>query len=909
MAFWPFKRRRRPSQATDAASRPILSEKPKHSSQPASAAASPPPPPVAPTPPAPRRASQHGSSRKQQRASQHDQVIPATEKVETSKKQSDPTNKENVPLRSHRSREEITALPVTQRLDNSPHLRPVDLDPPRIPYNFRPHSMSQTSVQRQEATVKPQRPHTLHSKRSTTDYSTPPRRTSSKQSRRRDDQLREEEIRAMSAPIPIPKRPGDGPLRRDSKKMRGPGGRESEVSLPPEGSIHSAMSGVMEQRGWEIGSFAVLSPRPHVRLSGTPQYVSNSLPPSTSGFLYRIDSMRSKNKEPEKEKEKEKAPARDTARKRRTVGQEADELDSTDLRAIMERDSKRRAQKQQERQEKLERKLRSREGRNRGDSDARRVREAEEAKRVEGGSRTAVAEQIQARGAISPPTAVHPALRNLQSEEDTIPIGLGIGRAPPPVEPMDIDRKETQPETVLEEPSTANTGTYLNYPPEGPIPQNPFTDAAQAPAAEQHPATSATSLPMETPLEEPEVRTAQAVRYSHASTPPLSPIYAGRATSSAEHLAEDHPRHRSIAEESMPLPRPPPIVPVERRSSDPPRERRPGAWASIFRRAGTRKERAASPSEFSFSNTSRESMRNQPLPAHLVDTQANRPPQVRSKSGTPVRTQSKFREDLPEMPISPPDSRTQSPDVTSSAAALAAARRAGRATPQPVDIPGRMRESDRNDTPVSQTMRSPGGAVAASLASIDSEGEWLASGGSAKRQSQQSGLSRSLSKRHGEFSASYEELGGDKDAEYFSQSRSRKLSSPAMMGASPDEESEEDVAMHAAGEGSNASLTVHASVRRRPTLVERNPRMKSREGLVTEYAAAEVVDTPDGSTDEDEPDSPAPQLERATSVQYGSRHSRQFSAGSAKLLDVPSKRTSTPVPDPSQSPPGAFPED
>lgn len=900
MAIWPFKRRRRPSQSADGgASRALLSEKTK---QPAAASPSPPPPSqpeVASTPPVQRAANPLA----QRRASQPRQATPATT---TNEKQNDPANKENVPLRSHGSREDITALPITQRLDQSPHLRPVDLEHrPGIPYNFRPHSGSQTSVQRQEATVKPQRPHTLHSKQSTTGYSTPPRRTSSKQSRRRDDPIREEEIRAMSAPIPIPKRPGDGPLRKDSKKMRGGNGRESDVSLPPEGSIHSAMSGVMEQRGWEIGSFAVLSPRPHVRLSGTPQYVSNSLPPSTSGVLYRIDSMRVKKEE--------KAPAtRDSARKRRTVGQEADELDASDLRTIMERDAKRREKKQQDRMEKLERKLLSRGGRNRGDSDLRR---AEETKRAEGASRSTAAEQIQARGAISPPTAVHPALREPPREEEDL-VGLGIGKAAPPVEPVVIERQQNQPASPGQ--VTANTGTYLNYPPGESIPQNPFTDAAQIPApsppTEQPANASGTLLPtatpfvMETPMEEPEVRTAQAVRYSFANTPPLSPIYAGRATSSASQLA-DAPRHQSIAEQSTSLPRPPPLIPVERSSSDPPQEKRVGAWASIFKRGGTnsRKERAASPSEFSFSNTSRESMRNQPLPAHLVDTQARRPPTVRSKSGTPVRTQSKFREDLPEMPMSPPDSRTQSPDVPSSAAAMAAARRAGRSTPQPVDIPGRMREADRSDTPTSQT-RSPPGAMAPSLASIDSEGEWL-SGGPTKRQSVQSGLSRSLSKRKQDFSASYEELGGDMDVQYFSQNRPRKVSSPAMMGASPDEESEEDAPMDATVEGSSAPLKVHGSVRRRATLVERNPHMKSREGLVTEYAAAELVDDADGSTDE-EPDSPAPQLERATSVQYVSRHSRQFSAGSAKLLDVHNnKRTPTPSPEPGAQAPGAFPQD
>ena len=199
--------------------------------------------------------------------------------------------------------------------------------------------------------------------------------------------------------------------------------------------------------------------------------------------------------------------------------------------------------------------------------------------------------------------------------------------------------------------------------------------------------------------------------------------------------------------------------------------------------------------------------------------------------------------------------------------------------------------------------------MSGSLASIGSEASWLASG-SLKRQSNQSMLSRDLGQRRAEFSASYEELGGDKDAEYLSRNRAtHKISSPVLMGASPDEESEDDLPAEVSGE----PLTMHGSVRRKPTLVQRDPRLKSREGLVTEFASAEPVESPaespDATPDEDdfEPDSPGPQMERARSVNVGSRHSRQFSAGSAKLLDV--RRTSmdlirkTPTPEPGATSP------
>ena len=91
--------------------------------------------------------------------------------------------------------------------------------------------------------------------------------------------------------------------------------------------------------------------------------------------------------------------------------------------------------------------------------------------------------------------------------------------------------------------------------------------------------------------------------------------------------------------------------------------------------------------------------------------------------------------------------------------------------------------------------------------------------------------------------------------------------------------------------------TVLGSVRRQPTLVVRDPRVKSREGLLAEYATgaetpeAQEPDSPHSPTsvyeDQFDLESPAEtHLQSARSVNYGKNHARQWSAGSAKLLDI-----------------------
>lgn len=693
-----------------------------------------------------------------------------------------------------------------------------------------------------------------------------------------------------SSPIPIPKRQGDAILRKDSRKRRNMTGMlGSTVSLPQQESIHSSMSGMGEQRGWEVGNLDIFNPRPAIRLSGAAQYSSQG------SFLGHPPTSRDGV-----EKARDKRPVtRDSARKRQTIGREADDMDASDLRLLLERDAKRKERRMKEQQAKLDRKLRARAGSN------KKRRETEEARR-EQETRERAEQEVRAREMMTPPTDVHPALRDQPAVESEVPVGLGIEEST--ALPAD-ERQDAMPTT--EELGTANTGTYLDYKPLARPQQDPFADPLPSPAPEndnQRLHIPGAFTPVETPMEDPTVETAQAVRLSQPSlaSSPLSPIESRQATPSMSQMSSSLRQERTAS-----LPEAPPVLGAldERRTSEP---KRVGAWATFFRRGGTnlkKQEDTASPrSQTSFQNTSRESMSRGPIPAHLLGEQQGSAFQ-RRRSGTPTRTQSKFREDLPEMPMSPPDSRVQSPvpDLPAGAAAIAAAH-GRRRSPKPY-LPGASnRDSDpsastRYDTPVSPSDRARArGLVSASLASVDSEGSWLASGGSIKRASLQSGgPSRmgSLSQRRNEFSASYEELGGDRDAEYMKRNTpspdparalgKKRVSGSVLTGA--DEESEYGEETASPPPNAENPLTVHDSVRRKPTLVHRDPIARSREGLLTDYSAGESA-TIEGGEDTSDADSPITesQVHRATSVNYGRGHARQMSAGSAKLLDLPPSR-------------------
>ena len=89
-----------------------------------------------------------------------------------------------------------------------------------------------------------------------------------------------------------------------------------------------------------------------------------------------------------------------------------------------------------------------------------------------------------------------------------------------------------------------------------------------------------------------------------------------------------------------------------RRGSETSSSRGPLSWASFFRWGNKNRRSSGGPS--SFSNTSRDSMQTPQL--QVPTPPINFTPR-RISSGVPKRTKSRFREDLPELPISPPGSR------------------------------------------------------------------------------------------------------------------------------------------------------------------------------------------------------------------------------------------------------------
>ncbi|KAK5014662.1 hypothetical protein LTR39_003028 [Cryomyces antarcticus] len=317
----------------------------------------------------------------------------------------------------------------------------------------------------------------------------------------------------------------------------------------------------------------------------------------------------------------------------------------------------------------------------------------------------------------------------------------------------------------------------------------------------------------------------------------------------------------------------------------------------------------ASPSEFSFSNTSRESMSRQQPPVHLQQSAA------RARSGTPIRTQSKFREDLPGLPISPPDSRVQSPEVSLPASHAIAIRR-GHQHPQRLAVettspatPNPFQDhmtNGRTDSPVSPDGRESVAIMSQSLASVDSEGSWL-SGKPVKRSSNQSQL-RSSSGSPGkrlDSDASYEELGmpddvhshgltldrGNRSVTAAAESSNRKASDiSAITPITPDTESDDEQPVHS--EPSPDQTVVREGLQRQPTVISRDARIVSGEGLAAEYILGGDYETPPDGTPNDESPFYEEQRARASSVEYGQlAHARHVSAGSAKLLDIPASKS------------------
>lgn len=725
-----------------------------------------------------------------------------------------------------------------------------------IPSYYFQNTVSLTSIQPENFSILAEIP-TLRSSRGGGESSIL-RRKSSK--RKADDVAREKEIRAMSSPIPIPKRPQShqsGLLARESRAMPGRLNRNlsrptSEISIPHADSIQSSKSAASEMHSFKISAFDALSPRPTIKYAGNPRITGGS-------NLGMSRASTRKDHRPSIPEEK--------LNSRERIDDLADELDASTLKELMLRDQRRRDRKRTSDHEKVHRRLQKKAGKQVAEEATRQPVSDESVKEKGGGSSLDVA------AATSQGPADHPL--------------NGPNRAA--AESADSWREGLSKEEELS-------------------PEDPYLDSMAEPHFED-------GTPDE--RDEPVIGTAKAVRLSTASmSPPTSPSPAHVRGPSNLSIVSD------MASRSTPD-IPMPVQPDQSRRDSDSETRLGSSWTSFFRRPPTRDRRTtpdggrATPSEFS--NTSRESFARQLVPPAFVKN-------TRIRSGTPARMNSKFKEDLPELPVSPPDSRVQSLELRAdspyidqvSKVSLISAGKAPADQPLSDVHPAYREEVATVSRHQSFRTTSPGGPSATilsqSLASVDSEGSWLSGGRPSKRSSQQvnplRGSAGSLSQPLHEPRNSEEEH-GDAGSSY---SRRKPNATPFRGPAglvsqlrkpprtvSAAESDEEESMQPTRAVSPDEELKVDTVVGRHPTIVCRGPRAKSTEGLLDDFQAGE--DSLESSPSSPYGDSSIPQservqslkdngssLERATSVDLGKQgHIRHISAGSAKLLDLPAR--------------------
>jgi hypothetical protein len=673
--------------------------------------------------------------------------------------------------------------------------------------------------------------------------------------KRKEEHEREAEIKAMVAFMPT--RPAADPnsagrpMRRESRRMREGLNRNlenpsSDISLPLADSIHSSLSSGSEHRtSYKLTALDMLAPRPTIRYSENPLYT-----PGANGFgSDRSDSRR--------RRVNRTAIPEETLKAKKRIDDLADDLDARELRELMERDQKRREKKKVAERIKMEKRLARRQEKQKAD------------------------EVAAARDGTPPPANME---RGVLGREI---VGLGIGTSA--VVTSSKRKGSTGSETgrgkrpadAFRQDFTAST-------------QNPFEDSHRSPSMATENQTPGSEH------SDPVIETAKVGTVAKANlSPPASPRGHARGASSISQMMELSKAEPSP--EVQPEPAPKPSETSTKAHS---------SWASFFKLRAKNKRGSPPPS---FSNTSRDSMQNQ-------GPQIGYTP-MKSTSNVPKRTMSKFREDLPELPISPPDSRVQSPeaDVVPPIRMDYPDKKAGTRTSLEdprirYDTPtSGYRSIDavnlREETPTSgyRTMDAPSpepAGLSQSLASIDSEGSWLSGRkGGSKRGSiplpnhPLRDSASSLNRRYKEFGESAEELGIAED-EYFSrltpgpyeQYKTNRESTGNPMPSS-DEEDGGSVTSPVSSE-----KTKWGAVARHATVVHREPRAKSREGLLNEFddesmsevqgeTPTDMSPTGSGFNKESIPED-EPGVHRATSVDLGKRHVRHISAGSARLLDV-----------------------
>lgn len=702
-----------------------------------------------------------------------------------------------------------------------------------------PHRAGPSTRRRDEQAGDPAwgRMPTLHHKQG---EGRPMRRKSSR--RKKEERQRAAEIKAMSNFEPV--RPATDSwtsgrvMKKDSKRAKTASGFRghptSDVSLPIPGSVHSSLSSESERGAFKVSAFDSLAPRPTLRYA-----------PGTRWTSSRTTDRAQSQRRPLAEKE---PIAEETYKDHRRVDDLADDLDARDLRELMEREDRRREKKRQREQDRASRRL---------------ARKAEKHK----------SDEAEARQSGTPPP--ENLERGVAGREL---IGLGI-------DPASVTVTTSEPE------QRASVASHH-------MPDAPVEDVSVSPAGEPdsrilQPPISSTQRDSTVELAEPPTPVDQPKPQDSNTSLPQSSRLAGILRSK-----KSRSKSTLASEQERVVPPPPDVIDEEgtlRRASWTSEKRGRFSLTSFLRWGG--KSRRGSGAPPSFSNTSREEMQAAAAAQTTAQAQAQALAKLQGEDlsstpettgavylsrkpsvGAPLRTKSRFKEDLPDFPMSPPDSRVQSPEAEPPLPPVEEQMSPGTGA-KPIDIPAPKARSN----PLSP---SPEPHQSMSMASIDSEASWLSGRVGTRRSAIRDSIARanrldSELATDSPTNSTQEDLAiADDDylARLAPHRNSGLLQAPRRSEDGRPSSDEEDFARDSGARWGAVGARpqfVHAHKHDRST-------MQSQEGLLNiESGDEEESDSPVTPSAHEKAD-----IQRARSVNVGRGHVRNFSAGSAKLLDV-----------------------
>lgn len=597
---------------------------------------------------------------------------------------------------------------------------------------------------------------------------------------------REQEIRLMaSSPIDIPWRPGTLPGERISvETRRAPRTHSrrsdrhlSDLSLPVRDSAASSVSDCSESYTFKINSLAAWTPRPIIRYVEAPRSSA-------------ARSQKSAEVPDRKENALNFSISEEELYSKQRVDALADSLDASALRELLERDRRRKEKQRIEEQKRLRRRLQ---------------RRAERQRREEEQEDESQRQHPHAQG----PSAINRGQAIVGKNAESTPDDTGTMC------------KNDETKIFL---SGDTAGSWLR---DASKERSRHTSFESVHVVGNLDDSSVTKLKL---AERPSFTQSHDMGMSHTT---LSPSPSRRGLSSPTSSQVYGVARESTSDVSR-------TVESERRLSDH-SSTRGGALASLFRRGSSRlkrryRERFQDQSS-ELSNTSHESFFK--VPTQSSGPPPYSPPKPFLRSGVIKRSQSKFTEHFGDEPLSPPDSRLQSPEIPEEPSDQFGKENdtLNLHVESHYPIPGS--ESDLQDAS-KIPHRSWGdesledGAdnvlLSQSLASIDSEGSWM-SGQFLRRISQRRSnlIHRSTSLTHNHTEEGHEDSVKD-DAmpqkEHFVRFESDHDDTEGPSSSVLDNQ-EKDSNVRASQDG-----TWHSEIARRPVVVNPTIRPKSNEGLL-----------------------------------------------------------------------------